>query len=293
MAQKRLLITGMSGFLGYHLAKIAQSNWQVYGTYLAHPLEEGLGISIRLDLTDLRMLKELFATVKPDAVIHTAAQSKPNICQNYPEEAYKINVTASLSIASLCSDLVIPCVFTSTDLVFDGQDAPYKEADPVSPISYYGEQKVKAEEGLQKIYPKTAICRMPLMFGKATPSASSFMQPFLQTLREGKPLSLFSDEYRTPVSATAAAKGLLLALEKVQGIIHLGGKESLSRYEFGLLMAQAFHLPATNIRSCLRSEVPMSAPRPADVSLDSSKAFALGYQPLAIAEELQLIAQNI
>jgi len=86
---------------------------------------------------------------------------------------------------------------------------------------------------------------------------------------------------------------LLLALDKVQGIIHLGGKERLSRYEFGLLMAQAFQLPTAQIQPCLQSDVPMSAPRPRDVSLDSSRAFSLGYQPLAIAEELRFLANNI
>lgn len=231
-------------------------------------------------------MKDCWQTLKPDAIIHTAAQSQPNFCQNYPEESYKINVTASLNIAALCSDWEIPCVFTSTDLVFDGLNPPYKETDAVSPVNNYGEQKVKAEQGMWERYPKTAICRMPLMFGRATPHSASFMQPFIKTLQEGKTLSLFTDEYRTPVSATTAAKGLLLAVEKVQGILHLGGRERLSRYQFGLLMAEAFGLPSARIEPCLQLDVPMAAHRPADVSLDSDKAFALGYQPQSIREEL-------
>ena len=290
---KKLLITGISGFLGYHLAEIAKVNWQILGTYLSHPIPNNFGLSVKLDLADFMALKDFFITFKPDAVIHLAAQSKPNFCQNYPEESYKINVTASLNLAELCSDLEIPLVFTSTDLVFDGLNPPYKETDIVSPVSHYGEQKVEAERGIMQKYSRAAICRMPLMFGGSTPQASSFIQPFLQILQSGKPLSLFTDEYRTPVSAKTAAKGLLLALDKIQGIIHLGGKERLSRYEFGLLMAEAFQLPTAQIQPCLQSDVPMSAPRPRDVSLDSSRAFSLGYQPLVIAEELRFLANNI
>ena len=138
--------------------------------------------------------------------------------------------------------LSIPYVFTSTDLVFDGLNPPYKETDPVSPVNLYGEQKVMAERGILVRYPVAAICRMPLMFGVATPPATSFMQPFMQTLREGKELSLFTDEFRTPVSGKTAAQGLLLALA-ISGIIHLGGKERVSRYDFGRLLIEVLQLP--------------------------------------------------
>jgi dTDP-4-dehydrorhamnose reductase len=125
-----------------------------------------------------------------------------------------------------------------------------------------------------------------------TPTAKSFIQPFIQTLKEKKELSLFIDEFRTPVSGTTAAKGLLLALEKVNGIIHLGGKERISRYDFGQLLVEIFQLPAVGLKSCRQQDVKMAAPRPSDVSLDSSKAFALGYQPLSVREELQQLVNN-
>jgi dTDP-4-dehydrorhamnose reductase len=284
---KKLLITGASGFLGWHLAQIARETYQVYGTYFTHALDIPTLNLIKIDLTDLTKLKQLFQTVKPEAVIHTAAYSQPNYCQTHPEESYSINVTASENIAYLCAEDNIPCIFTSSDLVFDGLNPPYQEKDPVSPLSIYGEHKVIAEQKMLAIYPQTTVCRMPLMFGAATPVANSFMQPVWQMMREGKELSLFTDEFRTPVSANTATKGLLLALEKkVSGVIHLGGKERISRYQFGLLMAEVFNLSTAKITPCLQKDVPMPAPRAADVSLDSSLAFSLGYQPLSMREEL-------
>jgi dTDP-4-dehydrorhamnose reductase len=219
---KKLLVTGASGFLGWHLCHKAKQEWEVYGTYFSHALELAGVTLVKVDLTDFQALKQLFFELQPAAVIHTAAQAKPNFCQEHPEESYPINVTASINIARLCCDprsasagnRAIPYVFTSTDLVFNGLNPPYLESDRVSPINYYGEQKVLAERGILECYPKTAICRMPLMFGDASPTASSFIQPFIQTLREGKELSLFTDEFRTPVSGSTAASGLLLALEK-------------------------------------------------------------------------------
>ncbi|MEM9807664.1 MAG: sugar nucleotide-binding protein, partial [Cyanobacteria bacterium P01_D01_bin.56] len=134
---------------------------------------------------------------------------------------------------------------------------------------------------------------MPLMFGAVPPTAQSFLQPFLQTLRDGKELKLFVDEFRTPVSGTTAAKGLLLALEKAQGLIHLGGKERISRYDFGLLMTEVFDLPDDNLKPGRQQDVKMSAPRPPDTSLDSTKAFALGYAPGSIQEELEALCDRI
>ncbi|GAB4531963.1 MAG: SDR family oxidoreductase [Pleurocapsa sp.] len=284
---KKLLVTGASGFLGWNLCQQAQLNWQVFGTYFTHSIQlPGVDL-IKIDLRDYSNLQQLFAAIKPDAVIHTAAASKPNFCQINPQESYSINVTASLNIARLCAEYNLPCAFTSTDLVFDGTKPFYRESDRVSPICYYGEQKVEAEQKMLKINPATAICRMPLMFGLPSPVANSFLQSFVSNLKAGKELNLFVDEFRTPASATTASKGLLLAIEKeFKGILHLGGKERISRYDFGLLLADILKISPTLIKPGKQKDVIFAAPRSPDTSLDSSKAFALGYQPLSLREEL-------
>jgi dTDP-4-dehydrorhamnose reductase len=288
---KKLLITGISGFLGWNICQLARE-WEVYGTYLSHSLNIPGINTLKVNLTSFTEIKQIFQEIQPAAVIHTAAQSQPNFCQTHPEESYAINVEASSNIAGLCADYNIKCAFTSTDLVFDGKYAPYSETDAVCPVNLYGEQKVMAETAMLKRYPMTAVCRMPLMFGMATPTATSFMQPFIQSLKEGKELKLFVDEFRTPVSGNTAAKGLLLALEKVNGIIHLGGKERISRYDLGKLLVEVFQLPSTNMKACRQQDVKMAAPRPSDVSLDSSKAFALGYEPLSVKAELEALINN-
>lgn len=289
---QKLLITGASGFLGWHICQIAKPEWEVYGTYYNHQLEIPGIKMLKVNLIDFQELKSIFNHIAPTAVIHTAAQSQPNFCQTHPQESQAINVTASCNIASLCADHSIPCVFTSTDLVFNGLNPPYRETDPVSPVNLYGEQKVMAEIGMLERYPQTAICRMPLMFGMETPTVTSFMQPFIQTLKAGKELNLFIDEFRTPVSAKTAAQGILLALEKVTGLIHLGGKEKISRYDFGRLLVEVFKIDDAKVQACRQQDVKMAAPRPPDVSLDSSKAFALGYKPLCIKAELAALAKK-
>ncbi|MDY7021398.1 MAG: NAD(P)-dependent oxidoreductase [Cyanobacteriota bacterium] len=286
---KKLLVTGASGFLGWNICHVAKSQWQVYGTYRSKAVEIPDVNTLSLDINDFQDIKILIEEIKPDAIIHAAAQSKPNYCQLHPEETYPINVTASANLAGLCADRNIACAFTSTDLVFNGLNPPYKETDPVSPVSIYGEQKAEAERRMLEINTQVAVCRMPLMFGKSSPHAGSFIQGFIRALKEGEEITLFIDEYRTSVSGTTAAKGLLLALEKARGLLHLGGKERMSRYDFGRLMAEIFELPTEKIKPCLQQDVQMPASRPPDVCLDSSKAFKLGYQPQSIREELEAL----
>ncbi|MCU0570062.1 MAG: NAD(P)-dependent oxidoreductase [Oculatellaceae cyanobacterium Prado106] len=285
---KKLIITGASGFLGWHLCRLLRSQWDIYGTYQRHPLDFPDIQGIPLDLADSAALVEFFRGVQPDAVIHTAALSSPNACQEQPELSYRLNVVATAELASLCAAAQVPLVFTSSEQVFDGMRSPYCETDPVSPLNRYGEHKVMAEREVRSRYPTATVCRMPLMFGVAA-SAPSFLQPFLETLKAGKPLNLFTDEFRTPASGTTAAKGIEIALEHCPPVLHLGGGDRISRYAFGELLVELLQLSPVLLHPCLQSEVRMAAPRPADVSLDSSLAFSLGYSPKSIREELAAI----
>ena len=290
---KKLLITGAHGFLGWNICRLAKGRWHLFGTVYSNQVEIPKVTTTRIDLTDYSELKRLFEEVRPDAVIHTAAASDPNYCQVNPDVSYGINVEASVNIALLSSDYMIPYVYTSTDLVFDGLKAPYQESDPVCPVNVYGEHKALAEERILKAYPQSTVCRMSLMFGLSGPVGKSFIQPMLLAMKEGRELSLFADEFRTPLRAESAVPGLFLALNKVRGIIHLGGKERISRYDFGNLMQKIFKFENVKIRPCKQNEIHMPAPRPADVSLDSSKAATLGFRPLPLIEELQNIYESL
>ncbi len=269
---------------------MAKKEWCIYGTVFSNPVAiDGVNI-VRIDLTDFKEMKRMFKEIRPDAVIHTAAAADPNYCQTHKEESHKINVDASINVAGLCSDLKIPCVFTSTDLVFNGLNAPYREEDKVCPVNIYGEQKALAEEEILKRYPEAAVCRMALMFGIPGPASESFIQPMLRDMQEGKGLRLFIDEFRNPISAQTAVHGLFIALEKIKGIIHLGGRERISRYDFGRLLVEVSGPHDAPLIPCLQKDVSMAAPRPPDITLESSKAYALGFSPLLIREELRRLA---
>ncbi len=284
---KRLLVTGASGLLGWGVCAAARRRWLVVGVVNRHTIDLPGVSPLVCDLTRLDDLPRLFRQVAPDAVIHCAAAAQPDHCQEHPDETRSINVEAPERIADLCALTAIPYAFVSTDLVFDGTRPPYRGEDPVSPISVYGKQKADAERAVRARHPDALICRLSPMFGHPGQVSVSFIQRWIAALRSGQELTLFVDEFRTPVSVRAAAAGLLMALGAADGVLHLGGRERISRYALGRLLAELLGADAGLIRRGRQRDRVVGAPRPPDVSLDSSRAHALGFDPPPLRQELR------
>ena len=134
---------------------------------------------------------------------------------------------------------------------------------------------------------------MPLMFGESGPVAKSFIQPLIKAMTSGIEVNLFTDEYRTPVSGKNAAEGIMVALNTMPGVIHLGGSERISRYDFGNLLLEIFKPKHATLNPVRQKDLNMPAPRPPDVSLDSSKAMELGFGPNTIRTELEYLRDVI
>jgi dTDP-4-dehydrorhamnose reductase len=287
---KKLLITGASGFLGYHLLRAAPSDFEIYGLSHSNTFAFDNATHVKCDITNYIELGNLIEDIEPDAVIHAAAISDANFCQANREFSYEVNVTASINLAGICSDFQIPFAFTSTDLVFDGKTGMYREGEERNPLSVYGEQKAMAEDGVLKIYSNAVVFRLPLMLGYPHASDSNYTRKFISQIRNKERAKLFHDEYRSACGAGSIAQGIFQLMEQNSGVIHLAGKERLSRYDIGKKLMEAFVLDGAFIQSCSQQDVSMNAPRPADVSLDITKAVRLGFSPMVIDQELKIIA---
>jgi len=90
MTMKTLLVTGASGFLGWNICRIANSDWKVFGTFCSHSISISGAALVQIDLTKFNDVKKLFIDTKPSAVIHAAALSDPNVCQENPDISYRI-----------------------------------------------------------------------------------------------------------------------------------------------------------------------------------------------------------
>lgn len=284
--KKKILLTGGSGFLGANLCHFHSRELDIHAVYHTHTFHMPGVQTHACDLADEAAVAQLLDTVRPEAVIHLAALSDPNQCQLRPQESYLQNVTVAAQMARLAAQRKIQFLAASTDLVFDGHRGPYKEDDPMRPVSIYGRHKAEMEVRVASAYPAAVICRLPLMYGAQYAAGRSFLQPMLEKLVKGETVALFTDEYRTPSSAHDVCRGLLLCLALGKGIYHLGG-ERVSRYAFGEAVCRVWNFDASLLKPSLQREVTMPAPRPPDVSLDSSKIHDLGWTAHSLEEALK------
>jgi dTDP-4-dehydrorhamnose reductase len=287
-----LLVTGMSGFLGYALRRrIAGADdpaaAEVAATWHERRPSGHHGRLVRVDLADRRALSDALRAIRPQAVIHMAAISQPNQCETDGGRAAAVNVTATAVIARWCARHHRPLVFTSTDLVFDGTRPPYAEDAPPRPLNAYARQKVAAEAAIQAHHPQAVICRMPLMFGYGGPGAQGFAHEMVMAIAQERPIRLFTDEVRTPLSTDCAATALLAALNWPGGIYHLGGAERISRFAFGRRIAAQLGVGEAHLQPLRQAELPMAARRPPDVSLDNRKASNVGFAPAALDDAIR------
>ena len=240
-----------------------------------------------MDLTDYETLLRWIETIRPGGIIHAAAISQTGRCQDRPDETEPINVTVPGRLAGICADLDIPMVFTSTDLVFDGCRPPYSETSTPRPVNVYGEQKVRAEQRVLDRWPKALVCRMPLMVGAAPNVVNNFTLQMIAAIADGRQGSLFTDEYRTPVDIWSAARGLVQFLGHRHGLLHLGGHTRISRLDIGIRVARCLGVDPFMIQGVSSAELPDAETRAQDCSLDSRRAFSMGYAPDALDQGLQ------
>lgn len=284
---KKILITGASGFLGYHLLKEAYGNYEVYGIAHQNSCKFDCKLSIPCDITNYIELGNLIDDIEPDVIIHAAAIADLGFCEGNKELSASVNVSATANIAGIASDYRIPFVFTSTDMVFDGTQGMYCEDDAVNPINIYGEQKAMSEQKILSLYPESLIVRLPLMFGNRAAGGNNFIAKFIADNRAGIVTKMFTDEYRSVCGATSIAKGIFQLHDKANGFYHLAGRESLSRNEFATKAAAVLNLNISLIEACYQSDVSFSYKRPKDVSMKIEKAQNLGFQPISAEEELR------
>jgi dTDP-4-dehydrorhamnose reductase len=268
----RLLVTGASGQLGSYLLRglvaggtpVTAWSGSRAGTLFNVPLW-------RVDLADATRTAAAFRVARPRAVIHAAALSSVADCHRDPGRAHAVNTAGTALLAELAARAGARLVYVSTDLVFDGEQSWYREEDAPRPLSVYGRSKAAAEEAVRAV-PRGLVARVSLLFGPTLTGRPSFFDQQAAALRERRPLKLFEDEWRTPLSLLTAARSLAaLAASDVCGTLHLGGPERLNRLEMGQRLAEFLGLDASVLVPARRGDVRAPEPRPRDTSLLSTR----------------------
>jgi dTDP-4-dehydrorhamnose reductase len=272
-----LLVTGASGYLGHYLAGAADG-WAVTGTFFSQPAVASRAVLRQVDLRDRAALGHLLAEVRPDAVIHTA-------CSNRDGDNVNAIVPAAENLAAACHERDTRLVHVSTDLVFDGEHAPYSDDSPPAPLTPYGRAKAEAEDAVLSLCPAAAIGRPSLIWALDPPDRQTSW--LVAGLRSGAPVRLFTDEICCPVYLADLAAALLelAARPQLSGPLNLGGRQPLSRWNFGLRLLDALRLErAANLTPSTVAQSGLVRPR--GLSLEWRRASQLLVTPLRGVDEV-------
>jgi len=295
----KILVTGANGLLGQKLTERLQNDPSVHLIATARgksvlPIERGDYHT--LDVTDGAAVADLFARVKPDVVIHTAAMTQVDQCESEREACWTANVTAVENLITSCTTVGAHLVHVSTDFIFDGSRGPLDETEKPNPVNYYGESKLAAEERVINSTIGWSILRTVLVYGITRDmSRSNIVLWVKNSLEQGKTIQVVNDQWRTPTLAEDLAQGChLAATKKATGIYNISGKDFLSPYDIAHKTADFFKLDKSLIKAADSSTFKQPARRPLTTGFIITKAERdLGYKPHSFEEGIAVLAEQI
>ncbi len=291
----RILITGASGFLGHNLAGSLCARHEIFAAFHLNRLEAQGCTPVALDIEKASDVQTLMERIRPALVIHSAAISQPDECERDPEHARGVILSGTANVAEACRRSGARLVHISTDLVFDGKRGWYTEDDEVRGISVYSHAKIDAERAVEAIAPSSMILRVALLFGIGSSSHPGSIAAMIRSWRDGKVMTFYTDQYRTPAFAPQVAEVVEKALDhpEARGIFHFGGADRISRYEFAAGLAERVGASLSLLRPGSMADSKATAPRGADCSLVSNKIQRLlDVRPLSCFEALDMMARD-
>jgi len=278
----KILVTGASGKLGCYLLRESQ-DMQVVGLSRTPPPQSWGRQLVEADLAPLVTLD----AINPDVVLHTAALSAISDCLQDPAQADRVNHQVTARLANWCYQNQRRMIYVSTDMVFDGEGAPYREDAEPKPLSEYGRSKWAGERAVLQYAGGFVVARVALMVGPALGSGKAFYDYMVEQLRQGRNLALFEDEWRGMISYEDVAWALLgLCQSPAEGIVHLAGPR-MSRLELGQAVAARLKVPQL-IQVARRADHSAPEPRPRDLTLEDTRLQSIlpDWRPRTVAEQL-------
>ena len=287
----RILITGAFGQLGYALRSVLSKNSYYELICTGRRIKEGQG-GISLDIRNQVALKEIINTTAPDIVINLAAMTNVDACELNPKLAGEVNVAG---LQHICDSFSGKIIHLSTDYVFDGRSGPYKENDRLNPISTYGKTKLLSEQILLESDINNLAIRGNVLYDYSSDTKASFLNWVVLSLQNNKEIQVVEDQFNNPTWTRSMADIIDLSItNNLDGIIHWGDADYISRYDFAIMIAKKFSLNKDLIKPILTSELNQPANRPLQSGLKTEKVVnILDIIPPSIDECLDEIIKTI
>jgi len=280
----KVLITGATGLLGRALVSTFQDKgWSVTGVGFSRASKYGL---TKLDLTKRDEVTKFVTALKPQVIIHAAAERNVDTAAKNEEKTLGINEAATEHLAKLAKDLNSFFLYISTDYVFDGTKPPYRPDSIPNPINVYGKSKLLGEKAVRKnLSDKYCILRIPVLFGIVEKDniAESSVTALAELVRMGASCKIDNWSVRYPTFtedvAYACAQICQIGLtSNFSGIYHFSGEESFTKYEQALEIGKLWKKKTDSFvpdDTPSRADAPDARPKNTKLDCQSSKVLGI------------------
>lgn len=265
--KRKILVTGSSGMLGTDLCKELLPDYDVVGLDILKANK-----TLQSDITSKDSLIEAVKKAKPDLIIHAAAWTDVDGCEEDSEKSKKINILGTENIISSASELKIPIVYISTDFVFDGKKkTPYNEGDKTSPLSVYGQSKLEGEKVVSRLS-KYLIIRSGWLYGE---NGKNFVNTILDISKNKKTIEVVNDQKGSPTYTKDLAKAIKKFIDinkhESKSIYHISNNGEVSWYDYAKEILSIAHVDDITLVPIDSEKLGRLAKRPSYSVLDNSK----------------------
>ena len=268
----RILVTGAAGVVGGYVAEVFADHDVV--------LTDIRGDVERLDVRDAAAVRDRIVADRPEIVIHLAAATDVDLCEQDHDLAFATNAIGTQNVALACREAGALLVYTSTAGVFSGEkpDDPYTEFDPPGPANVYGESKLAGERVVETLLDRFYICRAGWMIGGG-PKDKKFVGKLLEIIDGGATkLRAVNDKLGTPTYALDLATGIRSLIDTgYYGLYHLvnrGG--ACTRYDVAVALVELIDRTDISIEPVSSAYFPLPAARARSEAMLNYKLELLG-----------------
>jgi dTDP-4-dehydrorhamnose reductase len=260
----KVLVTGAGGQVGHEIVTAFADHEVIACNHTT------------LDITDRDMVLAAVTTVQPDAIVHAAAWTAVDACEDDPDRAFRVNALGTRHVTEGARRVGAHLCTFSTDYVFDGtKPSPYVEWDTPDPQSVYGRSKL-ASEHEAAAWTETTIVRISWVCGQ---HGSNMVKTILRLAGEHDTLRFVDDQRGHPTFADDAATVVRrLVVDRRPGCFHVTNQGAVSWYEFARAVLESAGADPDRVEPITTADLdpPRPAPRPANSVLDNAALRASG-----------------
>ena len=256
----RVLVTGAAGQLGQDLVHAFADHDVVAATHST------------LDVGDRDEVLGAITTLAPDLVVHAAAWTAVDACEDDPDRAWRVNALGCRHVADGCARAGAHLTVVSTDYVFDGTaSVPYTEWDEPNPLSVYGRSKLAGEREALALAPGASVIRTSWLCGSGGPNFVKTMLRIATTTAGEVPV--VDDQHGCP-TFTADLSHLVrsVAAARLPGVFHATNQGATTWCGFARSIFEAAGADVGRVVPISTEELdpPRRAPRPRYSVLDNA-----------------------